>query len=119
MSVTRHSFRGGHRFRIRTPAFMLDGVENHSGGNGRVGHRIDQNATAGDAILAIGIEIQRLGGFDSQAVQWLRFGERLAATDAAEAAHFTVTVTEFGEVFGFTEAAYAVQLAFLGKKSYR
>ena len=49
----------------------------------------------------------------------MRFGERLAATDAAEAAHFTVTVTEFGEVFGFTEAAYAVQLAFLGKKSYR
>ena len=58
-------------------------------------------------------------GFDSQAVQRLRFGKRLAATDTTEAANDAIFVSEIGEVFGFARAAMAFQLAFLGKVSYR
>ena len=56
-----------------------------------------------------------LAGFKSYAVQWLRLRKRLATAQATETADFTVSVPIFGEVFGFAGAAYAVQLAFLGK----
>jgi hypothetical protein len=45
----------------------------------------------------------------------LRLGKGFAATHTAEAADFTISVSEFGEVFGFAGATYTVQLAFLGK----
>jgi hypothetical protein len=57
-------------------------------------------------------------GFDSQAVKRLRLGKGFAASSATKTADFTVSVSEFGEVFGFTGAAYTVQLAFLGKVGY-
>jgi DUF1009 family protein len=56
---------------------------------------------------------------DSQAVQRLRLAKGFAAAQTTETAHFTVSISEFGEVFGFAGATYTVQLAFLGKVNYR
>jgi hypothetical protein len=43
-------------------------------------------------------------GFDSQTVERLRLAKRFATTLATETTDDTVSVTEFGEVFGFAGA---------------
>jgi hypothetical protein len=50
-----------------------------------------------------------LFGFDSQTVQRLRLGKGFIATHATEAAHNTIFILKFGEVFRFTITAMTVQ----------